>query len=174
MSTPLRLQLRTYDSGSVVAPYIKIYKEHLEAARFKPKYRRRYVASVIHSGQWLDAEGFTPDGINEAAVGRFLSEHLPRCACPRPVPLELNGNRAALNHLVRVLRSLGVVAHPVDDELARELVRFDGKMAEVWGLSKGTRDCRCRIIPDASSLSGIRSAAAAGSAAGSSIGARGG
>ncbi len=146
MSTPLWLQLRTYDPGSVVGPYIKNYEEHLEAARFKPKYRRRCVASVIHFGQWLGAEGRTPEGINEAVVGRFLSEHLPRCACLRPVPLELNGNRAALNQLVRVLRSLGVVAHPVDDELTRELVRFDGKMAEVWGLSKGTRDCRRRII----------------------------
>ncbi len=146
MSMPLRLQLRTSDPGNVVAPYIKYYEEYLETARFKLRYHRRYVASVIHFGQWLRAEGLTPEGINEAVVRRFLSEHLPRCACARPVPLSLNRNRAALNHLVRILRSLGVVAQPIGDAVARELAGFDGKMTEVWGLSKGTRDCRCRII----------------------------
>ncbi len=146
MPTPLRLQLRTYDPGSVVAPFIKRYEEHLEAFGLKSRYRRRYVASVVHFGQWLGAEGGAPERINETVVGRFLSEHLPHCACHRPVPLKLHENRAALNHLVRLLLHLGVVARPVEDGLTRELARFDGKMAEIWGLSKGTRDCRCRII----------------------------
>ena len=92
MSTPFRLRLRTCDPGSAVAPYIKNYEEYLETARFKLTLRPRYIASVIHFGQWLRAEGLTPEGINEAVVGRFLSEHLPRCACARPVPLKLNGN----------------------------------------------------------------------------------
>lgn len=145
MPTPLRLQLRTSDPGNVLAPFIKSYEEHFKAARFKSN-DRRYVASVIHFGQWLGAENYTPGRIDEAIVGRFLSEHLPQCDCRRPVPLGLIGNRAALNHLMRVLRSQDVVAPPPNDEIARELARFDGKMAEVWGLSQGTRDNRCRII----------------------------
>lgn len=62
------------------------------------------------------------------------------------MPLGLIGNRAALNHLIHVLRLEDVVAPPPNDEIARELARFDGKMTEVWGLSQGTRDNRCRII----------------------------
>ena len=145
MPKPFRLQLRAGNLGNVLAPFIKSYEDYLEAARFK-NVCCRYVASVIHFGQWLSANNCAPECIDESMVGRFLSEHLPRCTCPRPVPLGLFENRAALNHLVRILRAQGVVALPPDDEVARELARFDGKMAEVWGLSQGTRDNRCRII----------------------------
>ncbi|MBV8338589.1 MAG: tyrosine-type recombinase/integrase [Candidatus Eremiobacteraeota bacterium] len=146
MWTPPRLRLRAYDHGNVVVPYIKSYEEYLEAGRHKPKYRRRCIASAIHFGQWLSAEGRTHEHINEAVVGLFLSEHLPRCDCPRPVPLELNTNRAALNQLIRIVCSLSGIAREADDELTRELARFDEKMAEVWGLSTGTRYSRRRII----------------------------
>jgi len=118
MPTPLRLQLQTSDPGNVLAPFIKSYEEHLKAARFKSGYRR-YVASVIHFGHWLSAENCAPGPIDEAIVSRFLSEHLPQCSCHRPVSLELIGNRAALNHLIRVLRCQDVVAPPPNDEIAR-------------------------------------------------------
>lgn len=146
MPTPLRLQLPTEDPGNVLAPYMKPYRETLEAGQFNLKYRRRCLSNVIHFGRWLSAQQSSPDNIDEAVVSRFLLEHLPHCTCPRPVSTEMFGNRAALNHLVRLLRSEGVVAPLPDDEIARELAHFGAKMAEVWGLSTGTRDNRLRII----------------------------
>lgn len=146
MPTPIRLQLRTNDPASILGPFIQKYREHLEGGRYKPEHVRRYIAVVVHFGQWLRIEGHAVSAIDETIVGRFLSEHLPHCACLRPVPLKQFENRAALNHLIRLLRAAGAIERPADDEITRELARFDAKMADVWGLSQGTRDHRCRII----------------------------
>ena len=146
MPVPGRRPLRTQDPANILGPFIQNYREHLEGGRYKPRYRRRYIAVVVHFGQWLRAEGHATNEIDETIVGQFLSEHLPHCACLRPVPLNRIENRAALNHLIRLLRSAGAIERPADDEITLELARFDAKMAEVWGLSQGTRDQRCRII----------------------------
>lgn len=145
MPTPLRLQLRTEDAANVLAPYIANYRQHFEAARYRSK-TRRYIASVVHFGEWLQATGHAVGTIDEHLVATFLSEHLPSCTCRRPVPQGLITNRAALNHFVRLLRGQGIIATPAHDDVERELARFDASMAEVWGLSQGTRDHRRRIV----------------------------
>ena len=56
---------------------------------------------------------------------RFLEEYLPSCDCPRPVRRTRIELRAALGHLLAVLRSQGVVGEParvvtpVDEELQK-------------------------------------------------------
>ncbi|MEH6953007.1 tyrosine-type recombinase/integrase (plasmid) [Nitrobacter sp. NHB1] len=145
MHLPSHFQLRTADPANVLASFLCSYNEYFEVARYRSK-QRRYLASVVHFGQWLRAEGYAATSISEAVIVRFLSCHLPRCDCQRPVPLGLIENRAALNHLVRLLRTQGIVARPTGDEITRELAHFDTKMTEVWGLSEGTRDHRIRII----------------------------
>jgi integrase/recombinase XerD len=107
---------------------------------------RRYVASVIHFGDWLHAEGYAASAIDEQVVARFLSEHLPSCTWRRPVSQGLITNRAALNHLIRLLRGERVIVRPAHDDVERELARFDASMMEVWGLSQDTRDHRRRIV----------------------------
>jgi integrase/recombinase XerD len=146
MPTPLRLQLPTDDPGNPLALYFQPYRNRLVAGRYGAKHNRRYVAALIHFGRWVAAEGIEVSTLTEAAVARFLGEHLPNCSCARPVQRDGIGNRAALNHLLRLLRELGVIAAPEEDEIARELARFDLKMAQVWGLSPGTRDHRRRIV----------------------------
>ena len=146
MPRSIRLQLRTHDPENILGPFIENYREHLEEGRYKPQHFRRCIAVVVHFGQWLRAEGHAVNEVDETIVGQFLSEHLPHCSCLRPVPLSQIGNRAALNHLLRLLRSSGAIERPADDEITLELARFDAKMADVWGLSQGTRDQRCRII----------------------------
>lgn len=145
MVTPLSLRLRIDDPGNAFATVIETYDEQLQAGRYGLR-RRRYLASVIHFGQWLTDEGLAISGLDEDVIARFLSEHLPRCSCERPTPLRMIEVRAALNILLRLLRAQGIVAVPVHDDIGRELAGFDARMVEVWGLSKGTRDHRCRII----------------------------
>jgi site-specific recombinase XerD len=145
MPTPTRLQLRVDHPGDALAPILSLYDEHLQAGRYGHR-RRRYLASVVHFGHWLRSEGLAATNVDEAVIGRFLSEHLPQCACQRPVPLRMIEVRAALNLLLRLLRTQGIVAVPDADAIERELACFDAKMVEVWGLSQGTRDHRCRII----------------------------
>ncbi|MEH6952883.1 site-specific integrase (plasmid) [Nitrobacter sp. NHB1] len=146
MSKSLKPQLCTDDPANILAPFIKGYREHFEAGRYAVKRIRLYVASVFHFGDWMRAEGYAIHDIGEVVVSRFLSGHLSSCTCSHPVQNHLITNRAALNHLIRILRAQGMVSCPTIDALMHELALFDAKMAEVWGLSQGTRDHRCRII----------------------------
>ena len=146
MATPLRLQLRPDDPANVLAPIVQDYREHFAARRYQAKRVRRYVASVFHFGDWLRSEDWAVQNVDEAVVGRFISDHLPRCTCPRPVQRNPIINKAALNHLIRILYPKGIIRRPVADPITRELALFDEKMTEVWGLAQGTRDHRCRII----------------------------
>lgn len=57
MATPLSLHLRTDDPGNALATAIGSYDDHLQAGRYGLR-RRRYLASVIHFGQWLSEEGW--------------------------------------------------------------------------------------------------------------------
>lgn len=145
MAKPLTLEFRTDDPGHSFATVVESYNYHLQTGRYGHRCRR-YVASVVHFGHWLSSEGLAATNVDEVVIGRFLSEHLPRCECPRPVPLRMIEVRAALNLLLRLLRAHGIAAIPATDEIERELAYFDAKMVEVWGLSRGTRDHRCRII----------------------------
>jgi integrase/recombinase XerD len=144
MPTPISLQLRTADPDGPFAAIIDNYDEYLRRSQHGS--RRRYLASVIHFGQWLNSENFGISYVDEMAIGRFLSEHLPICTCTRPIPCRKIEVRAALNILLRLLRTQGIVDAPNDDEIAQELSLFDCKMAEIWGLSQRTRDHRCRIV----------------------------
>lgn len=146
MATPLRRQFCADDPANVLAPIVQDFREHFEARRYQAKRVRRYVASVFHFGDWLRSEGCAIQDVDEAVVARFISDHLPNCTCPRFVQRNPIINRAALNHLIRLLDAKGTIRRPVADPITRELTLFDEKMTEVWGLAQGTRDHRCRII----------------------------
>jgi hypothetical protein len=117
MATPLRLQLRPDDPANVLAPIVQDYREHFEARCYQAKRVRRYVASVFHFGDWLRSEDWAVQNVDEAVVGRFNSDHLPRCTCPRPVQRNPIINKAALNHLIRILYAKGIIRRPVDRSL---------------------------------------------------------
>jgi len=48
--------------------------------------------------------------LDEDAVARYLTEHLPRCDCQEPVRRLVHENRAALVHLLVTLRACGAIA----------------------------------------------------------------
>lgn len=144
MPTPISLQLRIVDPDGPFAAIIDSYDEHLRNARHGS--RRRYLASIVHFGQWLTGENLGASQVDEIEITRFLTEHLPICICPRPIPFRVIEVRAALNILLRLLRTQGVVGVPREDEIARELALFDCKMDQIWGLSRRTREHRCRIV----------------------------
>ncbi|MBC9882341.1 tyrosine-type recombinase/integrase [Bradyrhizobium sp. INPA01-394B] len=146
MSVPLRLQLKVEDPGNVLSPIMGLYTDYLARGRYCAERRRRYTASALHFGNWLRSEGAGPGDIDETRIGRFLTDHLTTCLCGHPVPRGLIVNRAALNNLLRVLRAHNIVAAPALDAIEMELLRFDAKMSDVWGLTQGTRDHRRRII----------------------------
>jgi hypothetical protein len=85
--------------------------------------------------------GLNAEDLDEEVVARFLDEHLPHCRCPAPVGHTRAELRAALGHLLLVLRANAVIPErvlettPVDEELRR----FDVHMDRVRGLAATTR-----------------------------------
>ena len=146
MLTPFHLQFQVTETDNILWPFMGLYNDHLSGGRYCPKRGRRSAACVLHFGHWLRLTGLDLSSIDEESIGRFLDEHLPSCVCGHRVPRERILNRAALNHLLRLLRSHGVAGSPQPDAIKQELAAFDASMAEVWGLAQGTRDHRRRII----------------------------
>jgi integrase/recombinase XerD len=95
----------------------------------------------------VPARRLSAEQIDEATVNRFLDEHLPRCACARPVRLVRRDNRSALTLFLKALSEGGQIAHREEsDHVSRELRRFDLFLAEVKGLAASTRRQRSRLV----------------------------
>jgi integrase/recombinase XerD len=144
----LQPQPRSWLEHSILQPYVAGYGEHLGRGRYSPSTRRVYFCCVAHFAHWLTEQRYTLSAVDEAAAARFVSEHLPRCACPYPVRRLAHEIRAALARLLEALRADGVIPGRLapEDHLGKELARFDAYMHEVGGLTVNTRRQRCRIV----------------------------
>ncbi|MGP6156643.1 MAG: site-specific integrase [Vulcanimicrobiaceae bacterium] len=143
----IKPQPRAWLEESVLQPYVSRYGAHLRHGRYAPSTQRVYLCCVAHFAHWLRGEEYRLNAISEAVVARFLSEHVPNCACPSPVrrlPHELH---AALGRFLEVLRAEGVgVLDPLLEPVSQELIHFDTQMRDVWGLADNTRRHRGRIV----------------------------
>ncbi len=98
--------------------------------------------------RWTQRSGLDLHWVDETLVAQFLDDHLLHCTCGWPTRGVPQDARAALGHLLVVLRTLGVVAPravsatPVDEELRR----FDEYMERVRGLAPKTRSGALRIV----------------------------
>ena len=133
---------------SILQPYVLRFGAHLHRGRYAPTTRRVYLCCIAHFAHWLTSERYTLNAVNEAAVVRFVSEHLPSCRCPYPARRLIHENRAALARLLDVLRADGVIVSGIGSRnpVGGELVRFDTHMQNVEGLAANTRHQRSRII----------------------------
>ena len=139
---------RPWSEASILRPYVSQYGEHLQRRRYAASTRRVYVCCVAHFGHWLTQERYDLEAIGQGAVMRFLSEHLPACACPYPVRRSRHELQAALGHLLEVLQADGVARQDPDRSsvIGQELMRFDAHMRDVWGLAENTRRQRRRVV----------------------------
>jgi integrase/recombinase XerD len=78
---------------------------------YAPTTRRIYLCCVAHFAHWLTTEHHALSAVSEAAVRRFVAEHLPRCDCSYPVRRNPHDLRAALTQLLAVLRAEGAIAN---------------------------------------------------------------
>jgi integrase/recombinase XerC len=102
---------------------------------------RKYLGCLAHFGRWMSQCQLNIECIDEELVSRFLDEHLPQCDCARPVCRNRVELRAALGHLLHVLRAEAVIpeAAPEMTPVNEELRRFDAYMDHVQGLAPKTR-----------------------------------
>jgi len=110
-------------------------------------YVRSCEAAVAHLSMWMKQanKGFKDIGVE--LVAEFLGRHLPRCNCPTSAR-HPGGVRAALGHLLVVLRATGAMApRPLDtNPVAKERHRYDEYMTQVRGLAANTRKGALRLV----------------------------
>jgi len=133
---------RAWLSASVLAPSTSAYVGYLRQHGYCARAIRAYLHAVGHFARWLTEQRNALDRIDEALVGRFLRRHLPICRCPSPCKRGVHEVRAALKHLLRVLRHEGRIPGPsvrIPPAIREELERFDAYLDEVCGLALSTR-----------------------------------
>jgi integrase/recombinase XerD len=140
-------QPRAWLQESVIQPYVSSYGAYLSRGRYAASTQRQYLCCVAHFAHWLGGERYGLNAISEAVVARFLSEHVPACACPYPVRRLRHELRAALAQLLELLRVEGVGAlDSAQNFVSKELSGFDSHMRDVGGLAETTRRQRGRIV----------------------------
>ena len=138
---------------SQLAPFIDAFKQHLIEGCYATDTINRYFSCIAHFAQWLTQCQLGIQQIDETATGEFLDVHLPRCDCACPVNRVPNDLRAALGHLLVVLRSNNVIAEQRLGTTAveLELQRFGEYISCVCGLAPKTgsqylHSIRCLLI----------------------------
>lgn len=104
-----------------------------------------YLGCVAHFAYWLASRRFALGDIHEATVASFLESHLPHCRCERRCRRVKYEARAALYHLLALLRAEGLIAErspTLPSAIATELDEFDAYLVEVRGLQAITRHAR--------------------------------
>ncbi|MBT4076960.1 MAG: tyrosine-type recombinase/integrase [Chloroflexi bacterium] len=128
--------------------YAEIYFKHFEERKYAESTVRNYLSSIAHFSQWATGKQLQLHQVNESIVAEFLDKHLPNCCCIKPVCRTYNVLRAALGHLLTVLRAHSVIepppisSQPVDIELRR----YDRYMRDVRGLATNTRSIILLIV----------------------------
>ena len=127
--------------AGALAPYAGIYEGYLGERGCAPSTKKGYLRCLVHLGWWMSQCGLDAENLDEGVVAQFPDGHLPQCRCPFPVRHTRGELRAALGHLLVVLRANAVIPErvlettPVDEEVRR----FDAHMDQVRGLAAATQ-----------------------------------
>ncbi|MCH7853186.1 MAG: tyrosine-type recombinase/integrase [Proteobacteria bacterium] len=136
---------------SALACYADTYVQYLTERGYAAGTIKCYFGSIAHFAHWLAGQEAGLADIGEDLIGRFLDRHLLHCRCaPRCRRMRTDG-RAALGHLLKMLRANGQCAprhSTVPDAIAAELEHFDCFLSDVRGLSTATRSTRLRCLRD--------------------------
>jgi integrase/recombinase XerC len=133
---------------SKLAPHVDALLHHLSEHCYAPNTIDTYLGCVAHFAYWMGRRRLAVHRLGEGTVRRFLDEHLPSCNCPRPVCRTRTDLRAALGHLLVVLRAKAIVTEPARKATPadEELRRFDDYMDHVRGLADSTRVLYLRTV----------------------------
>ena len=134
--------------ASPLAAYVDAFTHYLCERRHASKTIPKYLGCLAHFGRWMNQCQLNIECIDEELVRRFLDDHLPQCDCAWPVCRNRAALRAALGHLLLVLRAEAVIpeAAPGTIPVEEELRRFDAYMDHVRGLAPTTRRLYLRTV----------------------------
>jgi site-specific recombinase XerD len=147
-TTSLHATPQSWLLNSVLAPHAVAFAAYLKRGRYAATTVKGYLAGIAHFARWMTACYLPVHLLDESVVEQFLGNHLPRCDCPAPVMRVHDDLRAALGHLLDVLREQGAIAEPPPPTgyIAEELRRYDEHMRDARGLTAGTRRGRLRTV----------------------------
>jgi integrase/recombinase XerD len=130
---------------SVLGPSADAYVGYLHRHGFCAGTVQCHVRSVSHFAYWLTECRIQLSHVDEALVQQFVTEHLPDCQCPGRCQRTGIEVRAALAHLLLVLRAEGRIPAariPAPPAIHSELERYDSYLTEICGLASATRISR--------------------------------
>jgi integrase/recombinase XerD len=136
---------RNWFETSVLGQSTDSYADYLRRRGYCAGTVQVHVSSVGHFAYWLTRCGIQLSRVDEALVHQFVTEHLPVCTCSRRCQRRAVEMRAALSHLLPVLRAEGRIpaAHiQVPSAVHDELQRYDSFLEEICGLAPATRISR--------------------------------
>ena len=135
-------------TDGLIGQYAEIYFQYLEDRKYATSTVRSYLCSIAHFSQWAISKRLQLHQVNESLVAEFLDKHLPHCCCSKPVNRGYSNLRAALRHLLIVLRAHGVIEPPTvrSQPVDIELRRYDRYMRDVQGLATKTRSIILQIV----------------------------
>ena len=135
-------------TGGPIAPHADAIKQHFVDGRYASTTIASYLIDIAHFARWARSKRLGLRRIDEASVIEFLDQHLPHCRCEGSVRHDRCDHRAALGHLLFVLRAQGAIASPAKSVTAvdEELRRFDAHMDRVRGLVPKTRAGVLRVV----------------------------
>src|SRR5665811_1831506 len=90
---------------SQLVPYVDAFTHHLTERRYASNTVDTYLGCIAHFAHWSTQCRLAIHCIDEKVVQQFLDDHLPRCDCARQVHCVRRDLRAALGHLLVVLRA---------------------------------------------------------------------
>ena len=127
--------------------HVPAYRQYLLDRGNAAGYVRSCEAAVMHFSMRMRQANRRLADIDEALVVEFLDGHLSQCTCATSArhPTTV---RAALGHLLVVLRAAAVIApKPLDTTaVSQELRRYDQYMEQVRGLAPKTREGALRLV----------------------------
>jgi site-specific recombinase XerD len=133
---------------SQMSAYVDAFSLRLTEGRYASVTVDTYIGCLAHFAHWSTQAGIDIHRIDEKVVQQFLDEHLPHCDCAKPVRRVRGDSRAALAHLLVVLRANAVIAEPTIGMtlVDAELRHFDEYMNHVRGLAPTTRSHHLCVI----------------------------
>ena len=131
-----------------IAPHAGAIKQHFADGRYAPTTVASYLSGIAHFARWARGKRLRLRRIDEVSATEFLDQHLPHCRCEGSVRHDRCDHRAALGHLLFVLRAQGVIASPAKSTtpVDEELRRYDAYMDHVRGLAPKTRTQVLRVV----------------------------
>lgn len=147
-STPKRTY-QIWIEQSVLGTHIDSYNSYLVEHGYADTTICFYLHSVAHVSHWLTRKRIDMHCIDEALVRSFVSVHLPTCDCVGRCERCRESVRAALGHLLRVLRLKGSIppcTGTVSPAAQEELDHFDAYLDKVCGLASKTRAVRLHYV----------------------------